>query len=187
MRAIAAKMQRMPRLNQIARRGKVCLFSDLTAELYLNFKQTTAIKLRERRLRRESGNLEYLKEKNWTLVSKYHVWQKKRFCTRMIYTLTTRKRIFRLAISKLNFDQKVLNTTEWRRNRRIKPNLTLFNPKSSKPRLRNLARATVQCEFNPDIAIFITLIFSRGFPNMVLNENECSNALYNANNRELHV
>ena len=59
-----AKVQRMPRLNQVAWRGKVCLFSDLTAELDFNFKQTTAIKLRERRLRRESGSLEYLNKKN---------------------------------------------------------------------------------------------------------------------------
>lgn len=50
-----------------------------------------------------------------------------------------------------------------------------------------IQRDPARCEFNPDIAILIGWIFSRDFPNMVLNENECSYALYNANHRELHV
>ena len=42
--------------------------------------------------------------------------------------------------------------------------LTLFNPNCSKTRLRHYARASARCEFSPDIAILIGLIFSRDSP-----------------------
>ena len=61
-------------------------------------------------------------------------------------------------------------------------NLTKFNF-IQPTRLRHSVRVSARCEFNPDIGY---LIFPY-VPNMVLSQNECSNALYNTNHKELHV
>ena len=47
--------------------------------------------------------------------------------------------------------------------------------------------ASMHCEFNPKSCNFDWSIFSCDFPNMVLYENKCTNALYNTNHKELYI